>query len=871
MPLAAGDKLGPYEILSLIGEGGMGEVYKARDTRLNRLVAIKVSKERFSERFDREARAVAALNHPNICTLHDIGPNYLVMEYVEGEAPRGPLPLEEALGIARQIAAALEAAHEKSIVHRDLKPANIKIKPDGTVKVLDFGLAKIVAAAPPAAKADDSLTVSMTVTEAGVILGTAAYMPPEQARGKAVDKRGDIWAFGVVLYELLTGERLFKGADVPDTLAQVFTKQPDFKRVPAKVRRLLAKCLEKEPKQRLRDIGDAWALLEEEQSSGITAPSRSRLNVALAVVAGALLVALGIVSLLYFRQTPALERALRYTIAAPEGASSVHSFAISPDGRTVAIVAAVDGKRQLWLRELDALEVQPLPFTEDAAYPFWSPDGRYIGFFAQGQMKKVAVSGGPAEPLCPVPDGRGGSWNRDGVIVFSSSSGGGASIQRVSAAGGIPTDLTGTKGNDTNPVFLPDGRHFLLVVSRGPEEKNGVYVRSLDDKEDRRVLADVSSAVYAPPFQPGGDKAGSLLFIRNNVLMAQPFDAGNAQAVGDPAPIAQGVFLTTNLTYAPVSVSENGVLLYESGGVDAASSRLAWYDRGGKLLETVGEPGDSMPAISPDQESVMFQRGISFWLHDLKRGTDQILTTDSVFRGAPIWSLQGDRIAYGILRDGLINLFQRAASTSGRDELLVATSNSKAPTQWTRDFLIYHEFDPQTKRNIWVLPMEAGVAGKPILFLGTAFDELFGQLSPDGHWMAYTSDESGQREVYVRPFPAAEGQGPALPSRISIAGGEQPRWRGDGKELFFEAADGKVTSVAVNAVPGSQPSLSAGPPQELFDAHMVRTENGAQYQYDVTADGKRFLVDSNTSAAASPTHSAPPLTVMMNWNAGQKK
>ena len=433
----------------------------------------------------------------------------------------------------------------------------------------------------------------MTATEAGVILGTAAYMPPEQARGKVVDKRGDIWAFGVVLYELLTGERLFKGADVPDTLAQVFTKQPDFKRVPAKVRRLLARCLEKEPKQRLRDIGDAWALLEEEQAPGTTVPSRSRLNVALAVFAGALLVALGIVSFLYFRQMPAAERTLRYTIAAPEGASSVHSFAISPDGRTVAIVAAVDGKRQLWLRELDTLEAQPLPFTEDAAYPFWSPDGRYIGFFAQGQMKKVAASGGPAESLCPVPDGRGGSWNRDGVIVFSSSFGGGASIQRVSAAGGIPTDLTGTKGNDTNPVFLPDGRHFLMVVSRGPEEKNGVYVRSLDGKENRRVLADVSSAVFAPPFHPGGDKAGSLLFIRNNALMAQPFDAGSAQTVDDPVPIAQGVFLTTNLTYAPVSVSENGVLLYESGGVDAANSRLAWYDRGGKLLGTVGEPGDS--------------------------------------------------------------------------------------------------------------------------------------------------------------------------------------------------------------------------------------------------------------------------------------
>jgi eukaryotic-like serine/threonine-protein kinase len=323
-------------------------------------------------------------------------------------------------------------------------------------------------------------------------------------------------------------------------------------------------------------------------------------------------------------------------------------------------------------------------------------------------------------------------------------------------------------------------------------------------------------------------------------------------------------------TYQPQAVRR--VMIPKPGGVvDAANSRLAWYDRGGKLLGTVGEPGDSTPAISPDQESVAFTRGVSLWRRDLKRGTDQILTTDGVSRGVPIWSPQGDRIAYGSSRDGLINLFKKVANASGRDELLVATSNSKAPTQWSRDFLVYHEFDPQTKRNIWVLPMQAGVAGKPILFLGTAFDELFGQLSPDGHWMAYTSDESGQREVYVRPFPAADAQRPALPSRISIAGGEQPRWRGDGKELFFDAADGKMTAVAVTAVAGSQPSFAAGSPQELFDAHMVRTENGAQFQYDVTTDGKRFLVDSNTSAAASTKQSTPPLTVMVNWNAGQKE
>ena len=866
MALSAGDKLGPYEILSLIGKGGMGEVYRAHDPRMGRDVAVKVSAERFTERFDREVRTVASLNHPNICQIYDVGPNYLVMEYIDGEAPKGPLPLETALSYAHQLVDALEAAHEKNIIHRDLKPSNIKIKPDGTLKVLDFGLAKIMQMTSVATRQEDSLTASMTATEAGVILGTAAYMPPEQARGKIVDKRGDIWAFGVVLYELLTGARLFKGADVADTLAEVFTKQPDFDRVPARVRRLLAKCLEKEPKRRLRDIGDAWALLEESPLPGSTNQPRSRLNAAQAVVASVLLVALGIVSLLYFRQTPTVERALRFTIAAPEGASAVHSFAISPDGRTVAVAAVVDGKRQLWLRALDALDTEPMPFTEEATYPFWSPDGRNIGFFAQGQLKKVAASGGPAEALCPVPDGRGGSWNREGVIVFSSSLGGNALIQRVSADGGIPTDLTGTKGIDTNPTFLPDGRRFLFVVSRGLADRNGVYVRSLDGKEDRRVLADVSSAVFAPPVYPSRGGVGSLLFIRDNTLMVQPFDADSAQALDNPVPVAQGVSLTTNRTYAPVSVSGNGVLLYQSRSVNATKGQITWYDRGGKVLGSIGAPGDQQPAISPNEESVAFARGANIWLRDLERATDQILTTDGAVHGAPVWSPRGDRIAHGTLRDGVYNLFQKTASAGGQDKLLIATGNSKAPTQWSRDgkIIVYQEFDPKTKRNIWVLPMDAGAAGKPILFLETAFDELLGQLSPDGHWMAYTSDESGRREVYVRQFPAAEGQW-----KISIAGGEQPRWRGDGKELFFEAADGKMTAVSVNAVAGSQTSFSAGSPQALFEAHLSRTENGAQFQYDVTADGKRFLV--NSEASASPTHSTPSLTVMVNWSARATK
>jgi predicted Ser/Thr protein kinase len=449
MPLSPGTRLGPYEIRALIGKGGMGEVYRAHDPRLGRDVSIKVSAERFSERFEREARLIASLNHPNICTLYDVAPDYLVMEYIEGESPKGPMPLEGALKIARQIADALEAAHEKPIpiTHRDLKPANIKVKPDGLVKVLDFRLAK--AHKPPP---EDGATVTMGLTEAGTILGTPAYMSPEQAVGKKVDKRSDIWAFGVVLYEMLTGERPFKGAEKGDILESVVKEQPDFSKTPPAVHRLLRKCLEKDPRQRLRDIGDVWELMEdapEVDPAAEAAPLRSRFGSASWIawaVAAVLAIALAFV---YFREAPPVEHVLRYTIAAPEN-STVHSFAVSPDGHYVAIAAAVNGKRQIWLRALDALQPQPMPGTDGATYPFWSPDSRYIGFFAQEKLKKIAAGGGPAQSLCDAPDGRGGSWSRENIIVFSSEAGN--ALERISAAGGVLAEVNdGVQGRKTLP------------------------------------------------------------------------------------------------------------------------------------------------------------------------------------------------------------------------------------------------------------------------------------------------------------------------------------------------------------------------------------------------------------------------------------
>jgi Tol biopolymer transport system component len=747
-------------------------------------------------------------------------------------------------------------------VHRDLKPANIKITPDGAVKLLDFGLAKAFTNPnEPSANAENSPTLTIGATEVGVILGTAAYMSPEQAKGKSVDKRADIWAFGVVLYELLTGDRLFKGEDVADILAQVLTKEPTWDRAPAKARRLLRLCLEKDPRQRLRDIGDARELLEDAQP---TVVSNSRVVAALAVLASVLLVALAILAFIYFREAPPKRAVLRYTIAPPENTTNLHSFAISPDGRFLAIAADVSGKRQLWLRPLGSLQAEPIPGTEDATYPFWSPDSRYIGFFGQGKLQKRGANGGPTQSLCDAPNGLGGSWNRDDTITFVANGSVRAAVQRISANGGSPTDVANAKGYARFPVFLSDGRNFLYLLNQpglGSQDQRGVYIASLDGKENRRVLPDASSVVFS---------TGRLLFIRENTLMAQLFDTASRQAIHEAFPVATNIVPRYyGAFYAPVTASETGVLVYESGGHTTAN-QMAWYDRRGNLLETVSTPGPVLsPAISPDAKSALFSRGsevpTDLWLRDLTRGLEQRFTTVPAVNYTPFWSSTGDRIVYSSSRSGgVFNLYQKAASGTGQDELLLATGNNKSPTQWSRDgrYIVYIEADQKTKHDIWVLPMDGGTARQQVPFLKSEFDELFGQLSPDSHWMAFTSDASGQREVYVRPFPTAERQW-----RISFAGGEQPRWRADGKELFFVGADGKMMAVAVKATAGTMPSFEPGVPQPMFEAHLAQSPGNLFFQYDVTEDGKRFLLSTAGVGHASPTL----LTVLVNWDAELKK
>jgi eukaryotic-like serine/threonine-protein kinase len=872
MAFNAGTRLGPYEILAPIGAGGMGEVYRACDTKLDRDVAIKVLPPSFAQdperlaRFEREAKVLASLNHPNIAQIYGIEERALVMEFVPGESLKGLLPLETALNFAKQIADALEAAHEKGIVHRDLKPANIMITPAGVVKVLDFGLAAVAQSTDPSNPAN-SPTLTISPTRAGMILGTAGYMSPEQARGKAVDKRADIWAFGVVLFEVLTGQRLFEGETVSDTLAQVLTKEPDWERVPAKVRRLLKKCLEKDPKKRLRDIGDVGLLLEEGEPAA-TAPSRSRLSLAAWIAAGVFALAAGVVSFVHFRETTMPERTLRYTIAAPEGSTQnfARGAAISPDGRSVVISATLNGKLELWLRPLDALQAQPIPGTEGGLFPFWSPDSRYIGFFAQGKLKKIAASGGPSQSLCDATNtSRGGTWNRDNVILFANN----GKIRRVPAAGGAPVDLSIA---GVFPTFLPDGRHFLNLSFGGgmpgyvsSSVKAGVYVSSLDGKENRRVLADISSAVFAPP--PVGRRMGHLLFIRENTLMAQPFDAASGQLAGDAFPVAEGVSLIATM-FAPVTASENGVLLFLSGGTGGVNNQIVWYDRSGKSLGLVGAPGGVwQPALSPDERMVAYARvagsNSDVWLHDLTHDVERRFTADASQNDTPIWSPKGDRIVFRSNRSGPQQLYQKPASGTGQEELLPINDNPKFSSQWSRDgrFIVFTD-NPGGGLDLWFLPVGESADRKAVKFLQTQFNEGQGQISPDGHWMAYFSDVSGRPEVYVRPFPPAEGEW-----RISTAGGQQPRWRGDGKELFFVGADGKMMAAPVRTASGPKPAFDFGAPAPLFDSHIAVNPSTSAFQYDVTADGKRFLVVTNTSVAAA----SPPLTVVVNWNAGLKK
>jgi eukaryotic-like serine/threonine-protein kinase len=857
MALSAGDKIGPYEIVAPIGKGGMGEVYRARDSRLNRDVAIKVANAEFSERFTREARAIAALNHTNICHLYDVGPDYLVMEYVEGQDLRGPLDFDDALPIIQQLIAGIEAAHEKNIIHRDLKPANIKITPEGVVKILDFGLAK---AMEPAASSDgspeNSPTLTIGATVAGTILGTAAYMAPEQAKGKAADKRSDIWSFGVIVCEVLTGKRLFPGESTVEILGGVLNNTPNISATPARVQRLLRWCLERDRKDRLASISDARRLLEEQVES--TAPSRSRLSWALfggERFGGALpWIAAGVVAIaalafaLWNRPEVAQKTAVRLTIPLPPGQEITSYPAITRDGRTVAYVTQQGTEdSQLYLRDLNSFEARAVAGSSGAKQPFFSPDGKWVAFFAQGQLQKAEVTGGAPIRLAEAPLSLGGTWNEDNTIIYTPSLGSG--LLRIPAGGGTPESLTKPDGAGkgyahTYPQALPGGRSVLFTIWG---QTQGGAVLSLDSRQWEMVLPGPTWS--AAMFDATGGAAGRLLIADQSAgIKAATFDPAHpARTSADTSVLANVYFDVETEVRGWLSVSNTGTAVYAPG--NPAKTSLVWVDREGKI-ESLGKDQDVYRevSLSPDGSKAVVRHGLDLWIHDLQRGTRSPLTSGNTSNIRELWSRDGTRIIFGSNRAGDWDIYSQPADASQPAEVLLKRPFDQQPESVLADgTVLYMEINPKTGRDLWTLSPD----GKASPLRVTPFNETDAQFSPGPdsapRWIAYASDESGRSEIYVQRYPGGTNR-----TAVSTGGGFLPRWSRDGKELFY------VTGDAVVAV-AMRPDGSFGAPRRLFD----RSNYFIKYHsYDVSPDGKRFLMIQR-----DPGSVPRQLNVILNWSA----
>jgi eukaryotic-like serine/threonine-protein kinase len=844
MPLSAGDKLGAYEIISRLGAGGTGEVWKARDTRLGRIVALKISKHEFDERFEREARAVASLNHPHICQLYDVGPNYLVMEYVEGTPIQGPLALELAAEYASQILDALDAAHKQGITHRDLKPGNILVSRAG-IKLLDFGLAKH---GGPLKETDATLT--QVITGEGQIVGTLQYMSPEQLQGKEADACSDLFSFGCVLYEMLSGRRPFDGPNAATIIAAILDKEPAPLPVPPALERVVRTCLEKDPGRRFQTALElkralAWAF---EQPT--VAISRLRaiwwIGIAAALVVGAL-AGWAIAHLL--RHAPE-ERALRFDIAPPGngrftiGAGS-GGIALSPDGRTVAYVATLGERSGLWVRTLDGTVVRPLLGTEGASSPFWSPDSKSIAFFSEGKLRRMDLTAPAPNVICTAFIGRGGTWTNDGRILFADLA---TAILEVPASGGTPSPLTkfdAANGDAAHywPQVLPGGNLLYLAQSTKPDS-SGVYAASLANPNNRvRLVTTDTSATYA---------SGFLLWVRGTTLMAQPFDPVKLKLTGEPAPVADPVGKSATTGRMNVAASNNGLLLYSASG----SNQLTWLDRMGKPQGTLGEPNDYVIfRIAPDGRRVAAAVGnptrADLWLLDVQRGVSSRFTFTGTAHSDPVWSPDGRTIVYRARN----SIFRKDSSGAGEEQRVTNTATLQSPTDWSRDgrLILFNQFAPGTGSDLWVLPVtsEGNPTGKPQAYLHTQFNEQDGQFSPEANsrWVAYTSYESGQPEVYVQAFPEARGK-----YQVSAGGGRFPKWGPAGRELFYVSLNDKL--MAVDLKLGAD-SVEPSAPRELFP---LPTPTINFIPYDVSADGQRFLVQA-------PPQQASPLTVIVNWPA----
>ena len=835
MPLSAGTRFGPYEILAPIGAGGMGEVYRARDTKLDRDVAIKVLPAALAQdperlaRFEREAKVLAALNHPNIAQIYGLEQRALVMELVEGETLKGPQPLETALNFAKQIADALEAAHEKGITHRDLKPANIMITPAGVVKVLDFGLAAV--AQDPASSTDpaNSPTLTMRTTQTGMIMGTAAYMSPEQAAGKPVDKRADIWSFGVVLWEMLIGQQLFTGETISHVLAAVLTKEPDIERVPARAQRLLRSCLQKDPKLRLQAIGD-WRLLMDNAPIPQVEAHPTKLPW---VAAAALAVSAAIAVFGWWRATSPAERPLvrldvNLGVDALSATRQGPDVILSPDGTRFVYVA----QSKLFTRRLDQPEATELLGTEGASAPFFSPDGQWVAFFAGGKLKKISVDSGAAIALCDAAlNARGGSWGEDGNIIAALAGVGG--LSRVPSAGGSPAQMTVlAQGELTHrwPQILPGGKAVLFTTSATGTAFDGanIEVMSLRDNNRKTLQRGGTFGRYLPT----SNGAGYLLYINKGSLFAVPFDLNTLAVRGTPAPLLQDVAYSALNGYAQLDFSRNGTLVYRIGGASAGGQfTVQWLDRAGKTQPLLAKPDDYLfPRLSPDGKRLALQAG-DIWIYEWQRDTMTRLTFSGGF--APVWSPDGRYIAF----DGPGGLFLIHSDGRGTPQPLTQSKILQVPYSFTPDGkrLAFHE-GSGTGLHLWTVPLASDGAslraGKPEVFLQTQFNERQPSFSPDGRWLAYSSDESGMYQVYVRAFPDRGGK-----RQISNDGGLYPTWSRNGRELFFRTEDNRIM---VAAYTGEGDSFVPDKPRVWSEKRIADTGfNGLNY--DVAPDGKRIV------------------------------
>jgi Tol biopolymer transport system component len=888
MPLSPGTSLGSYQILDPLGAGGMGEVYRARDTKLKREVALKVLPELFANdaqrmaRFEREAQVLASLNHAHIAHIHGLeeanGIRALVMELVEGPTlsariAQGPIPSEEALPVAKQIAEALEYAHERGIIHRDLKPANIKLTADGQVKLLDFGLAKALEGETGQADISTSPTISAAATRAGVLLGTAGYMSPEQAKGKAVDRRADIWAFGCVLYELLAGQPVFDGETITDTLAAVVRAEPDWTRLPQKTptraRELLRRCLTKDPKQRLQAIGEARIALDatianapDEAAAPVgaaqTKPTwRRALPWAVASIAAVLAIAF---SALYWRaKQPELRQVMQASLLLPEPLAGVFSanpgspIALSRDGSLLAFAGSSAGKPpQLYLRQLDQQLATPIPGTEDGVQPFFSPDGQSVGFFANSKMRRVSLHGGPAIPLCDAPIPHGASWASDDTIIYAPNLGSG--LMHISSAGGAPQKLTtaDVKGKELShrwPQVLPGNKAVLFTVqmmTQATYDDARIAVLSMETGKWRTLLDGGSYARYVP--------SGHIVYARAGALMAVPFDVGRLQVTGLPAPVQEGVITTAATSGgAEYDVAESGLLAYVPGSARPPDRSLVWVDRHGVGKELSAPPNIYVtPRISQDGKRLAVQILSSgsqdVWIYDLGRNTLTRFTFGN--EGAlPLWTPDSRRIVY---RSRVPNLsfLTKLADGSGAEETLFGRDfddPSATPYSVSPDgkILLFGRLSSGGALGIYAISLDG--SGKVQPFLQATFNQSNAQFSPDGHWVVYTSNESGRDEVYVQPFP-----GPGGKWMISTEGGNYPMWARSGREIFFRSEDKMMSAPAE-----TQPTFKTGTPRMLF--------RGGNYlglgNYDVAPDGQHFLMINEKQA---PT-SSKELSIILHW------